>query len=589
MQRYNVIVIGAGSAGAAAAARISEDPRRTVLLLEAGPDYPDLGSLPLDVRQGHATGADNVVGGRHDWQFIGRGTSLNEDMPVARGYVMGGTSAINGQVFLRGLPEDFDQWAAWGNTEWSWQKVLPCFRKLETDLNSPGGDFHGSDGPILVRRYQPNELLADQSAFVRACRDYGFPDCPDHNDPGGWGVGPLPLNNPDGIRWSTSLGYLGPARHRLNLTVRGNCLVRRILFEPSEGSSGPARSGAGRSAQERQGLRAIGVEVESPYYRWGRKTVPEALEGPVLPPGGPSSASAPSVRGIEPDGSSFQTLSPSPSPDGRGETFLVYADEVILCAGPIASPQLLTLSGIGPAAQVRDLGLHVLADLPGVGQNLRDHPMVHVVWKAKDGFPMPDLKVGPQKVALRYTAPGSDLRADMSTVMRWSSQTRVFLMSAVIYLAKSAGELRVASPDPHVQPSLDYRLLDHPEDMRRMKDGVRLNIRLGEHPSYRDILGGLTGPTPDEAAIDEALETWLLRNTQSMGHISGTCKMGPDSDPMAVVDQALRVHGVEGLRVADCSIMPDCVRANTNATAIMIGERVAEFVKGSGQGSGTPL
>jgi choline dehydrogenase-like flavoprotein len=589
MQRYNVIVIGAGSAGAAAAARISEDRRRTVLLLEAGPDYPDLESLPLDVRQGHATGADNVVGGRHDWQFTGRGTSLNEDMPVARGYVTGGTSAINGQVFLRGLPEDFDQWAALGNADWSWQKVLPYFRKLETDLNYPGGDFHGSDGPILVRRYQPDELLADQSAFVRACRDYGFPDCPDHNDPGGWGVGPLPLNNPDGIRWSTSLGYLSPARHRLNLTVRGNCLVRRILLEAADHSTGTGRAGSGvtgsvQGVAEGRSLRAVGVEVESPYYRWGGKTVPDpgvSGKGPVLPhgrqlapdgspAGGPSRAS----------GTAAGFAAASGTVASRGEVFHVYADEVILCAGPIASPQLLTLSGIGPAEQVRGLGLHVLADLPGVGQNLRDHPIVHVVWKAKDGFPMPDLKVGPQKVALRYTAPGSGLRADMSTVMRWSSQTRVFLMSAVIYLAKSAGELRVASRDPHVQPSLDYRLLDHPEDMRRMKDGVRLNIRLGEHPSYRDILGGLTGPTLAEAAIDEALETWLLRNVQTMHHISGTCKMGPDSDPMAVVDQWLRVRGVEGLRVADCSIMPDCVRANTNATAIMIGERVAEFVKG---------
>ena len=237
------------------------------------------------------------------------------------------------------------------------------------------------------------------------------------------------------------------------------------------------------------------------------------------------------------------------------------------------------LSGIGPSTDLGKLGIPVLIDSPGVGQNLRDHVTVHTRWHAKDDFEMPGNDVGPQKVALRYTATNSGQRTDMITVMRWNSPERQIVMSAGLYLAKSSGEIRLTSTDVSVQPFLYYNFLDDPSDIKRLRDGVRLNLRLSEHKSFEPIIGDLIDPTPADVLTDATLDSWMMRNVETMHHISGTAKMGPDSDEMAVLDQYCRVRGVEGLRVADGSVMPDCIRANTNATIIMIGERIADFIK----------
>ena len=510
--RYDTIVIGAGAAGCVLAARLSEDRNRSVLLLEAGPDYPHFEHLPDDLKLGNNVWLSAY--GPHNWGYVATVTSQQTRLTIPRGKVTGGSSAINGQVLYRGVPEDYDNWASWGNDEWSFRKVLPYFCKMESDKDFEG-EFHGTDGPIPVRRYPRHEWLPHAAAFHQACVDADFRDDPDQNHPESTGVSPRARNTVDGVRISMALAYLDPARHRLNLTIKGNVMVRRLRFD---------------------GRRAVGVEVES-----------------------------------------------------GGARFTVEGEQIVLCGGAIGSPHILLLSGVGPAAQLRSVGVPVVHDLPGVGQNLRDHPSAAVLFRAAGA--RPEVQAPAIQVGLRYTVEGSYLQNDMQiTPLLMTSEHRpahvpisdddnYLGFSCSLQLALGAGELRLTSADPHVQPFLDYRYLTHPFDRERLRKAIRLALQLTAHPAFKDILRDRVTPTAADLVSDVALDDWLLRNIGTSHHVSGTCKMGPASDPMAVVSQYGRVHGLDGLWVADASIMPDCIRANTNATTIMIGEHIADFIK----------
>jgi choline dehydrogenase len=507
---YDDVIVGAGSSGAVLAARLSADPDRSVLLLEAGPDYCSPEATPHDLLN-----ARDLSLVDHDWGFTAEAMP-GRTIPYPRGKVTGGSSAVNGTVALRGVPADYDEWAELGNDEWSWQHVLPYLRRLEDDQDE-AGDLHGTGGPLQIRRWQEDELLPVQQAFYRFCRALGYADVRDHNHPEATGVGPIPVNQRGGVRLSTAIAYLLPARYRLNLTIRPDCLVHRVLFE---------------------GKRAVGVAV-----------------------------------------------------DCGGTIQEVHGRRITLSAGAIASPAILLRSGIGPEADLQALGIRPLVDAPGVGANLLDHPNAGVILVPRPGIC--DQSNPFIQIMVRYTASGSDEFNDMQFhVLNHSDLTLrsphllevvgaslVMSVSASLQRPRSIGRLRLASADPTVQPLIELNYFADPEDMRRLIEGVRLCWQAATSAELSPFIERIALPDAETVATDEALAGYIRQVARTTFHPVGTARMGPDGDEMAVVDQEGRVRGADGLRVVDASIMPNIVRCNTNITCIMIGERVADFMR----------
>ena len=520
--KYDVIIIGGGAAGSVLTARLAEDTSTSVLLLEAGNDYPEFVNLPDEVKFGHTRYAESPDS-EHNWALRGTITEEQGEIHVAQGKVIGGGSSINGQAMQRGFPEDFDSWASLGNDEWSYAKVLPFYKKMETDLDIQD-DFHGTDGPMPVRRRQSSAWPDIQKAFYDACLQEGFGATEDSNGPNPSGVGVTPTNNLDGMRMSSAVTYLNPIRHCLNLTVRGGVYVRKILF---------------------QGLKAVGVEAES-----------------------------------------------------GGEIFTVRADRVVLSAGAIRSPQLLLLSGIGPKEQLKEFGIPLVYEISGVGQSLWNHLSAHLTFKVKDGKTLTTGLDAPH-FSLHYTSRESreinDMALKTSTVVdereeRVPGLRSKYLtgevspelaarISCTLGLPEGSGYVRLASSDPGVQPSFNYCYLRNPNDIRRVREGLRFGARLLESEAYKDVVDYRISPTDEILADDDALDLWIRQTVGSARHVSGTCRMGPDKDPMAVVDQYCRVKGVQKLWVADASVVPRIPRSGgLHPTALMIGERVVDWI-----------
>lgn len=487
---FDVVIVGGGPAGAVLANRLSADPDRSVLLVEAGPDYgSDAARWPQEFLDPQVQPLE-----ANSWGLQDAGSGLA--LPRAR--MMGGSSAINACYWIRGSAADYDEWEKLGNPGWSFDDLLPSFRMAESD--PLGGPLHGSDGPIHVERAE--ELSPGDAAFVEAAASLGLAKVDDINGDRDQipSVGPVPKNIADGHRLNASLSYLAPARLRKNLTIRAETLVDRVRFD---------------------GERAVGVAT------------------------------------------------------ARGEE--IDAGLVVLTAGAYFTPGILNRSGYGDEQHLAALDIPTRQHLPGVGQNLLDHPFaVRIMGAMLAPAAEYGVELEGQAMARSRSEGSAEIDCHIYNGQRWDADLERWTLGIAISMvtARSTGTVSPTSADPTALPRIEHRHYSEPGDLERMCDGIEMAMEIFTTPPLADILEPLADRTVSWTDRD-ALRAIAREHSITTNHCSGTARMGPSSDPLAVTDAAGRVYGADNLVVADSSLFPTCPRGNIHFAVVAVAEKIA--------------